>query len=193
MKHWPSLSLPLIVLAATAATTFWLSQQAEQGETPAARALTHHMDASAENFVVRRFDDNGRLKYRLQAPHLEHFPDDDSSEIRSPVLTAYRNDATPVIVSAEQARVTAKGEIIYLTDKVKIVRPSGKDRPDLIARMPDLTVETETGLASTASPVEITQGESRINGIGMHIDNNAATLSLDAQVRGEYLRPRATP
>ncbi|MCE1183274.1 MAG: LPS export ABC transporter periplasmic protein LptC [Rhodocyclales bacterium] len=193
MKHSPSLFLPLILLAFIAATTFWLSQQAQQGEARPARAPAHIADATAENFVVRRFDETGRLKYQLAAPHLTHYPDNDASEIRTPVLTAFRPDALPITLSADHALVTSKGEIIYLTDNVKIVRPTGQNRPDLIARMPDLTVETETEQAHTDSRVLITQGVSHINGVGMHLDNHAATLTLKSQVRGEYIRPQPTP
>lgn len=189
MKHWPSLSMPLIVLGTISAVTFWLSQQALQGDLTEARAPAHRPDVIADNFVVRRYDETGRLKYRLEAPKLVHYPDTDSSEVRAPILITYRANAAPITVSADQALVTAKGETVYLTENVKIVSPSGNSRPDLIARMPDLTVETEAGLASTASPVEITQGMSQVRGIGMHIDNNAATITLDAQVRGEYIRP----
>lgn len=32
----------------------------------------------AENFLMRQFDDQGQVKYRLTAPYLEHYPDDTS-------------------------------------------------------------------------------------------------------------------
>lgn len=193
MKYWPSQFLPLLLLALVAALSFWLRQGAEGDERKEARVLQHEADAIGENVVARRFDEHGRLQYRLTAPHLVHFPDDDSSELRSPVLTSYRSDAPPITISGDHAKVTAKGEIVYLWDNVRAVRPAGDDRPQLVAVMPDLIAHPEEGFAFTQSPVEITQGASWVKGVGLHLDNNTATLVLQSQVRGEYIRPRATP
>jgi lipopolysaccharide export system protein LptC len=63
----------------------------------------------------------------------------------------------------------------------------------MLARSPDLTVQTEAGFAFTNSPVEITQGQSWITGVGAEIDNNKSTFVLQSQVKGQYIRPKATP
>jgi lipopolysaccharide export system protein LptC len=67
------------------------------------------------------------------------------------------------------------------------------DRPEMVARMPDLTAEPDAGIAFTSSPVEITQGQSWVKGVGAHLDNNTSTLILQSQVRGLLIRPRAAP
>lgn len=193
MKYWPSQLFPLLLLAALAALSFWLRQGAESDERKEARILTHEPDAIGENVVARRFDAQGRLQYRLASPYMVHFPDDDSSELRSPVLVNYRGEAPPITISGDHAKVTARGEIVYLWDNVRAVRPAGDGRPALVAAMPDLTARPEQGFAFTPSPVEITQGSSWIKGVGLNIDNNASTLVLLSQVRGEYNRLRATP
>lgn len=193
MKYWPSQFLPLILLALLAALSFWLRQGAESEERNEARSLLHEPDAIGENVVARRFDAAGRLQYRLSAPYLVHYPDDDSSELRAPVLVSYRHDAAPIRISGDHAKVTAKGEIVYLWDNVRAVRPAGDGRPELIAAMPELIAHPEEGYAFTQSPVEITQGASWIKGVGLHLDNNNATLTLQSQVRGQYIRSRATP
>lgn len=59
--------------------------------------------------------------------------------------------------------------------------------------MPDLTAQPDAGFAFTNSPVEITQGQSWMTGVGARIDNNNATFELQSQVKGQYIRPRATP
>ena len=63
----------------------------------------------------------------------------------------------------------------------------------MLARSPDLTVNTEAGTAFTNSPVEITQGNSWVTGVGAQIDNNKSTFVLQSQVKGQYIRPRSTP
>ena len=98
-----------------------------------------------------------------------------------------------IMQNTENAKVTAKGEVAYLWDNVRVSRDATDRHPELLARSPDLTINTETGIAFTGSPVEITQGQSWLTGVGVHIDNNASTFVLQSQVKGRYIRPRATP
>lgn len=193
MKHWPSQLFPIILLALLAGLTFWLQKVISQDELANDGKLRHDPDAIAENFMVRRFDDSGHVRYRLIAPYLVHYPDDDSSELTSPKLISYREDAAPVEVVAKHAKVTSKGETIFLWDDVTLTRTATADRPAMVARMPDLTTQPDAGFAFTNSPVEITQGQSWIKGVGAHLDNNTSTLVLQSQVTGLYIRPRATP
>ena len=155
--------------------------------------MRHDPDAIAENFIVKRFDETGQLKYRLTAPYLVHFPDDDSTEIRSPVLISYPPKAPTVTITAKHAKSTAKAETIYLSEDVTITRAAASGRPELVARMPDLTTQPDAGFAFTKSPVEVTQGQSWVKGVGAHFDNNTSILILQSQVTGLYIRPRAKP
>ncbi len=193
MKSWQNQIFPIMLLAFLAAMTFWLQVAMNDDEPKHDGKLRHDPDAIAEKFVVRSFDQTGHVKYRLTAPYLEHFPDDDSSEIRSPKLISYRPDAPPITVVADNARVTAKGETVYLWDHVKVTREATADRPEMTASMPDLTARPDDGFAFTNSPVEITQGASWIKGVGAQLDNNKATFVLQSQVTGLYIRPRAKP
>jgi lipopolysaccharide export system protein LptC len=193
MKHWPSQLFPVMVLVILAGLSFWLQSTVDRGEAKNDGKFRHDPDAIAENFTVRRFDQNGQVKYRLTAPYLVHFPDDDTSEVKSPVLTSYRPEGAPVIVTGDNAKVTTKGETIHLWDNVSVTRAATADRLEMVARMPDLTAQPEAGIAFTGSPVEITQGQSWIRGTGLHIDNNTSTLVLQSQVKGQYIRPRAAP
>lgn len=193
MKYWPTQIFPLLVLTVLAALSFWLRQSANDDTPGIAKVLKHEPDAIGENIIARRFDETGRLQYRLVSPHIEHFPDDDSSELKTPTLYNYRHEAPPLSIYGDHARITSKGEVVYLWDNVKAVRPADEARQELIARMPDLTAYPDAGTAFTDSPVEITQGASWITGIGMNLDNNTSTMVLRSRVRGEYIQNRAKP
>jgi lipopolysaccharide export system protein LptC len=193
MKHWHSHFFPVAFLAVLAGLSFWLQSTVDLGETKNDGKFRHDPDAIAENFTIRRFNQKGHIKYRLAAPYLVHYPDDDSSELRSPVLTNYREEGSQVVVAGDHAKVTAKGETIYLWDNVSVTRAATPDRPEMVARMPDLTAQPDAGIAFTSSPVEITQGQSWVKGVGAHIDNNTSTMILQSQVHGLYIRPRAAP
>lgn len=191
MKHWPSQLFPIILLAVLAGLSFWLQTTVEPEAPQPSGKLRHDPDAYAENFTLRRFDANGHLKYRLSAPYLVHYPDDDSSEVTSPTLISFRPGAPSVTVTSDHAKVSAKGETVYLWDKVSLFRAATADRPELLARMHDLTALPDKGFAFTKSPVVITQGKSWLQGIGAEIDNNKFTFVLQSHVTGLYIRTRA--
>ena len=193
MKHWPSQLFPVVLLILLAGLSFWLQKSVESDESRHDGKTRHDPDAIAENFVVRRFDKNGQVKYRLSAPQLLHFPDDDSSELQSPKLISYRPDAPSIIVMGNHAVVTSKGETVYLWDDVSTTREATFKQPELVARMPDLTAQPEAGTAFTNSPVEITQGRSWLKGVGAQLDNNTSTLILQSQVTGQYIRSGSKP
>jgi lipopolysaccharide export system protein LptC len=147
----------------------------------------------ADNFVMRRFDETGVVKYRLSAPHMKHYPDDDSSILTNPTLITYRPDAPPVTIVAKNAVSTSKGTTVFMWDDVSITRAASPERQEMIARMPDLTAQTEDGFAFTDSPVHVTQGESWVKATGAFLDNNTSILTLQSQVTGLYIRSRPTP
>ena len=193
MKHWQGQLFPIVLAILLAGLSFWLKNAVNIEDPRRDGKLRHDPDAIAENFSVRRFDADGQVKYRLTAPWLEHFPDDDSSELRLPTLVHYRQDRPPLTISADNARVSSQGETIFLWENVQVVRAATAERPELLARMPDLIVQPDLGVAFTNSPVEITQGQSWAKGIGAHIDNNTSTFVLQSQVTGVYVRPDPTP
>lgn len=193
MKHWPSHFFPVILLATMAALSFWLQKSVEMEGSPRDGKLRHDPDTIAENFEARRFDLNGEIKYRLSGPQLIHYPDDDTSLLQSPTLITYRKDAPPLTLTGDHAKVSAKGETVFLWDKVRAERAATEERPAMLARMNDLTIQPNNGFAFTNSPVEITQGQSWLKGIGAELDNNASTMLLRSQVTGMYIRPQVKP
>jgi lipopolysaccharide export system protein LptC len=98
-----------------------------------------------------------------------------------------------VTLTARNARISSKGETVYLWDDVVATRTATPERPAMVARMPDLTAQPDAGTAFTNSPVEVTEGASWLKGVGADLDHNASTLVLRSQVRGMYIRPQAKP
>lgn len=184
MRYGSSQLFVIVLLALLAGLSFWLQRTVAPVETVRDGKLRHDPDAMAENFQVRQFDEKGRVKYRLTAPYLTHFPDDDSSELKSPTLIHYRPNAPALTLSGQNAKVSSKGQTIFLWDDVKAVRAATPERPELVARMPDLTVRPDDGIAFTQSPVVITEDKSWVKGVGMHLDNNTSTFELQSQVSG---------
>jgi len=179
---------PLLVLSGLALLAFWLSEAVTPSSQPDDAAKRHAPDAIAENFILYRYNTTGKLAYRLEATRMEHYPDDDSSLIYTPRLIRYRPNLPDVTMTAQSAHVTTRGEQVLLRDDVVIVRGAYANRPELIAKTPELTVLPEEGKAFNQHPVAITQGKSWVNGIGLLADNDLKTFTLRKSVRGEYTR-----
>ena len=190
MKAASNQLFTIILLALLAGLTFLLQNAVDRDPTANDGKKRHDPDAMAEHFEIRRFDHAGQLKYRLRAPYLEHFPDDDSTELRQPRLFAQRPDGEPLTLSADHARTDSGAETVYLRGNVVVTRPGIAGQTDTVARTPDLTVQPDLGQAHTDSPVHIDRGTSWLSGIGMRLDNDAATFTLLSQVRGSHIRQR---
>lgn len=194
MTRWSSQQLfPVTILALLAALSFWLQSVVDMPEPRRDGKLRHDPDTIVERFVVRHLDAQGQLKYRLQSPHMQHFPDDDSSLIQNPKLTHVRPDAANMILSGKQALVTERGDHVYLWGEVSATRAATAQRPEMVARMHDLTVRPNDGIATTKSAVEITEGQTRLKGVGMDLDNNRSTFVLKSQVSGLIYRTKQQP
>ncbi|MDR0674034.1 MAG: LPS export ABC transporter periplasmic protein LptC [Zoogloeaceae bacterium] len=180
--------LPLLALIGIAALTFWLKESASPPPARMDEAQRHSPDATAENFVVLRFDANGDLRYRLVADAMTHYPDDDSSHVEMPRLTSYRPKSPEITLSGKSAIITEQGKRVLVREDVALTRAASAGNPALVVRTPELVVLPDEGRAFNQHPVRITQGENWLTGVGLQMDNNQSTFALRSHVRGEYLR-----
>ncbi|MDR1890435.1 MAG: LPS export ABC transporter periplasmic protein LptC [Zoogloeaceae bacterium] len=179
---------PLLLMMTLAGLVYWLEISTEPLPPKADANLRHDPDATAEKFTVLRYGPDGRLHYQLVADYMEHYPDDDSSLIQTPRLTNYRPQSPDVTLIGKSALVTEEGKRVLVQENVVLTRAAFAGRPALVARTPELTVLPDEGKAFNQHPVQITQGDSWINGVGLQMDNNLGTFVLQKQVRGAYVR-----
>lgn len=189
-SHRSSQIFPLILLGFLAALSFWLERVADIPEPRRDGKLRHDPDAIVENFMVRRFNTDGIVQSRLKAPHMLHYPDDDSSLVQKPFYTYYRPNLPDTTITGQQARVTEKGNHVYIWGNVIATRAASPTRSEMIARMPNITLRPDDGTGTTNSPVEITQAHSWMKGVGMDIDNDTSVFILRSQVTGLLYRTK---
>ena len=129
MKHWPSQLFPLIMLSVLAALTFWLQSATAPGDEKHDGKFRHDPDAIAENYVVRRFDETGTVKYRLTGPYMVHYPDDDTTDVTRPHLTTLVPGKPRTQVSSDTGQVNSDGSEVQLTGNVHLIRDGEKGNP----------------------------------------------------------------
>jgi lipopolysaccharide export system protein LptC len=177
---------PLILVLALALLSFWLQAVVDLPASQRPDNARHNPDTIVDNATLRSLDQQGQLQYRLQATRIAHFPDHDTNEITNPLLTYFRVGAPDVRISAARAVVDQGGDVVRLSGGVHVTRDPLPNRPAMEGVTETLKVMPDAGTATTDDPVLITQGDSRLSGIGMSFDNNLRTLELHAQVRGTY-------
>ncbi len=184
---------PLVLIGFLAALSFWLERVVDLPDARRDGKLRHDPDAIVEDFSLRQFNEEGQLHSRLKAPYMLHYPDDDSSIVQKPLFTYFRPELPEINITARQARITEKGDKVYLWGDVVAHRAAASNRPAMTARMNDLTVFPEQGTGHTDGPAEITQDSSWMKGIGMDLDNNTSTFILRSQVTGILKRTKPQP
>lgn len=183
----------IALLALVAALTYWLDARLTPPTNRPDWRKEHQPDTLIDDFEIRRLDAQGALRYRLKAPHLVHYPDDDSTEVTTPHITLYRPTGAPLTLLGKHAQVSAKGETVFFPGQVDIDRAASPVNQAMHARTSNLTVLPDAGLASTEEHVHMTLGASELEGTGARIDNTAQTFSLLAKVSGRYVAQKATP
>lgn len=173
---------PLLVMALLAGLTLWLERTSQQDDGAGRNKLRHDPDFYVEHFTLRRFDDQGRLQHALTAERLQHFPDDDSTEVKSPRLIYYGPRVTTA--TARSAWLDKGGEHVRLNDDVRVVRAGDGETPETVITTTVLHVVPDEEIAHTTAPVTISQGRSVIHGVGLEANNKTQVAVLNGPVRG---------
>jgi lipopolysaccharide export system protein LptC len=186
MRATGSALLPLVVLGMLAGFTFWLEQTSQDEGNGNRAKLRHDPDFWVDQFTVRRFDTHGAIQHILSAKRMEHFPDDDSTEVASPYL-AYFNDRKTV-VTAKTAWLDKEAQHVRLNDDVRIVRPGIDGDPDTVITTSVLNIVPDDEYAHTEKPVTLTQGQTVIHGVGVEVSNKTRVTVLSGPVQGTIYR-----
>lgn len=177
---------PLLLAGLLAGMSYWLEIASRPTSGGTDGKSRHDPDFIIEKFEVRRFDPQGLLQHTLVADLMRHYPDDDSTVVISPKVTYHRSP--PTLVTAREARVSSKGEQVQLVDDVSVVRSGVNGRPDTQLNTARLDVWPDDEIASTTLPVSIRQGQTLVNGRGLHVDNKTSIYVLEGPVSGVFFR-----
>lgn len=181
-RYW----LPLLPLLGLLGVTYWLNQQVRQ-EIAKPDYKRHDPDAIMENFSAVKMNQQGAPRFIMNAKKMQHYPDDDSTELDAPRLTTLSDERPPIHTSAQRGLVSSKGDEVFLYQNVSVVREAGAGREELTLLTEYLHAIPDQDLANTDRPVTIVDAHNTTHGIGLEMDNKARTIKLLAQVRSEHV------
>ena len=177
---------PLLLILALAAASLWLERAVQAPERDKSGKLRHDPDFIAEDFGITKMDVTGKPEYILSAERMQHYPDDESTSVVAPRLVQRHDNANPVVIRADRGLIAKKGDETSFYGSVVVVREAGRGQSELRVQTEYLQVIPDRDLARTDKPVIITEGRSRLSGIGMEFNNKTRQFALQSQVRGTF-------
>ncbi|TSA15762.1 MAG: LPS export ABC transporter periplasmic protein LptC [Betaproteobacteria bacterium] len=177
---------PLLLLLALAAASLWLERAVQSPDYDRSGKTRHDPDFVAEEFNVIKMGTSGKPEYNLSAARMLHYPDDDSTDILAPRLVQRLENAVPIVIRADRGLISRNGEEASFSGNVVVVREAGQGRSELRVQTEYLQIVPDRDLARTDRPVIITEGRSRLAGVGMEINNKTRNFALLSQVRGTF-------
>jgi lipopolysaccharide export system protein LptC len=177
---------PLLLLLALAAASLWLERAVQAPEYDKSGKTRHDPDFIAEDFGITKMDAAGKPEYILSAERMQHYPDDESTSVVAPRLVQRHDNANPVVIRADRGLIAKSGEEASFYGSVVVVREAGRGQSELRVQTEYLQVIPDRDLARTDKPVIITEGRSRLSGVGMEFNNRTRQFALQSQVRGTF-------
>jgi len=177
---------PLLLLLVLAAGSLWLERAVQPPERDRSGKTRHDPDFIAEDFAVTKMSATGKPEYSLSAARMLHYPDDESTDIVAPRLVQRHENAAPIVIRADRGLISRNGDEASFYGNVVVVREAGRGRSELRMQTEYLQIVPDRDLARTDRPVIITEGRSRLAGVGMEFNNKTRRFALLSQVRGTF-------
>jgi lipopolysaccharide export system protein LptC len=180
--------LAIFLLSILAAFTFYLAEFANRGDKPVeSKVIRHEQDYFVERFTLVKLNDQGQPSFRLAADLMKHFPDDDTSEFVNPKLVSLDKKKPIITVVSDSGKAGPKGDIMELSGNVVLTRAPSEASKQLKLTTEYLLINTNEETGSTDKPTEITQGASKLTGIGMNFDNLNRLFALHSNVKSTWV------
>jgi lipopolysaccharide export system protein LptC len=185
------LGLILTVVMLLALGSFWLLDVVRRGmEDNAPAAKRTEPDYYVEQFNFVRLAKSGQARYHVSGERMVHYPQNDSYEIRRPVMKGLSDKRPTTTIVADRAVSNTDLSQVQLFSNVKIDRPAAASSQHLQLTSDYLMVLPDDDVMKTNRPVKLISGANVLTGVGMFANQATGEFRLASQVHGT-LPPRA--
>jgi lipopolysaccharide export system protein LptC len=182
--------LPLLLMAALAAGTWWLVRNAPVQETHRdVPSIRHEADYVMTNFVVQRFAADGSLRTQIEGAVLRHYPDNDTLEIDDARIRAIGDNGTVTLASAKRALANGDGSEVQLIGNAHVTRPADGKQEEVEFRSEFMHAFRNVEQVRSNQPVVVTQGNSVVHAEGMVYDNLSRVVELLGHASASFTPP----
>jgi lipopolysaccharide export system protein LptC len=189
---WDRLSmyLPMILMGVMALGTYWLVRSTPMFASASVdQPQRHESDYLMEQFSVKTFDGEGRLKSEILGLEARHFPDTDTLEIEQVRIRNFNAKGHLITAIANRAVTNGDASEVQLIGNALVVREAAVDKagqalPRMSLRSEFLHAYMETERVKSHKPVELTRGSDQFTADSMDFDNFEQVMQLHGRVRG---------
>ena len=179
--------LPLLLMLMLALGTWWLVRNTPGAAAPAeASAPRSDPDYTMQDFIVERFDKDGRLKARVQGERLRHYPDVDRIEVDQPRVRAVTDDGRILLAQARRAITNGDGSELQLLGDARVTGTGPHGEP-VEFRGEFLHAFLHTERVRSHLPVSVFREGSEMHAKGMEYDHLEGLLQLQGPIRAKLL------
>ena len=176
---------PLLLVLTLALLSFWLERLVRVEPQPQA-PRRHAPDYAIERVTLVDYSREGAPASTLSAAKMQHFPDDDSTELLAPRAVQTRPGEPRLTLSADRGTLSQDGSEMFLYDNVLMLRDGLAGEPGSRLHTSFLHLISARSLVRSDREVHIADQGRSIVARGMEYDNQTRQLVLHAQVRGTF-------
>ena len=166
--------------------SWWVWQNVDDEQINFRRPDPHEPDYYIEDMVRTTTGTSGEVKNILRAELVEHFPDDDSTELASPHLEIYNGQIEPWHVVAERGWVSSGNDVVLLHGEVEIWRNGDQGRRVYQLNTSELRVLPKEQYAETDDPATLIAPSTVTHAVGMRANFAHDRLELLQQVKSVH-------
>jgi lipopolysaccharide export system protein LptC len=164
--------LPMIMLAALFLFSVWLVKSVPRQESfqPSAPP-SHTADYDFQNFTLKSYEMNGKLKSTIHGVSAQHFQDTMNTEIKQPLVLIYSKDRV-ISARGKKAVVNEDGSQVQLMGQTLLKRDDAhpvEDDMQISGEFLHFFVNTDTLVSHL--PVNIVRGKNRFKADKLEADN----------------------
>lgn len=161
----------------------WWLLSTEQKKQAAIIDDDHFIDMFINNFTLTSTDKSGNTEFTLKADRLEHYNDEDTSQIINPAIT-FPQRGGYWLISADYGEVDDEQTFINLHDNVTM-KQIGLDKAFEI-KTQAMTINTKSIVIESDQTVSIYAGSLTLKSDGMYFNGKDKQLKLLSNVSGVY-------
>ncbi|MFY7906061.1 MAG: LPS export ABC transporter periplasmic protein LptC [Burkholderiaceae bacterium] len=198
-RTWDSLSvyLPIVLMGLMAMTSYWLVRNTPESREPELEAAPRHVpDYFMQDFSVRVFGADGKLKSEMLGVEGRHYPDTDTLEIDKPRIRILGAEGRVTTATAQRGLINSDGSEVQLFDRAVVVREAHTNAQGLVTPRSEMRSDFLHLFANTEQvrshlPVVLLRGRGdRFTADAMNYDNLDRVLQLKGRVRGTLQPPK---
>jgi len=186
--------LPIIMLAVLFLFSVWLVRSVPRPKNYQPTAPpSHTADYDFQNFTLKSYEMNGKLKSTIHGAFAQHFQDTMDTEIKQPFVLIYSKDKV-ISVRGKKALVNEDGSQVQLMGQTLLKRDDvhpEEDDMQISGEFLHFFVNTDTLVSHL--PVNIVRGKNRFKADYLDADNVTQVYQLKGRVHATLVPESEKP